>query len=197
MTEIVLVRHAATAWTGLRYCGRSDPPLSERGAADAARLATSFGSTLDADWLVVTSPSRRAVATAEAIASAAGVVRVEVDDRWREAHLGVAEGRTFDELEADHPDLAAALAAGDLAIDWPDGETHLSLALRVAAAWDALVERGRSAVVVTHAGPLLHAHAIAMGRALSPDGLVAPARFVRVSVGADGRVGAPVLPSRA
>lgn len=197
MTEIVLVRHAATAWTGLRYCGRSDPPLSERGAADAARLATSFGSTLDADWLVVTSPSRRAVATAEAIASAAGVVRVEVDDRWREAHLGVAEGRTFDELEADHPDLAAALAAGDLAIDWPDGETHLSLALRVAAAWDALVERGRSAVVVTHAGPLLHAHAIAMGRALSPDGLVAPATFVRVSVGADGRVGAPVLPSRA
>ena len=197
MTEIVLARHAATDWSGLRYCGRSDPPLSERGATDAARLATSLGSTLDADWLVVSSPSRRAVATAEGIAAVAGVVRVEVDDRWREADLGVAEGRTFDELAADHPDLAAALAAGDLAIDWPDGETHLSLALRVAAAWDALLERGRSAVVVTHAGPLLHAHAVAMRRPISPDDLVAPAAFVRVSVGADGRVGGSVLPSRA
>jgi broad specificity phosphatase PhoE len=175
VTEIVLVRHAATAWTGLRYCGRSDPPLSERGAGDAGRLATSLGPTLDADWLVVTSPSRRAVTTAEAI----------------------AEGRTFDELAADHPDLAASLAAGDLAIDWPDGETHQSLDLRVTGAWDALLERGRSAVVVTHAGPLLHAHAIAMRRAISPEGLIAPAAFVRVSVGADGRVGAPVLPSRA
>ncbi len=197
MTEIVLVRHAATAWTGLRYCGRSDPPLSEGGAADAARLAVSLGSTLDADWVVVTSPSQRALATAEAIASAAGVMRVEVDERWREAHLGVAEGRTFDELAADRPDLAAALAAGDLAIDWPDGETHRSLALRVASALDALLERGRSAVVVTHAGPLLHAHAIAMGRALSPDDLVAAAAFVRVSVGADRRIGPPVLRSRA
>ena len=196
MTEIVLVRHAATAWSGLRYCGRSDPPLSERGRADAARLATSLGSTLGAEWLVVSSASRRAVATAEAIASAAGVVRVEVDDRWREADLGVAEGRTFDELAADHPDLAAALAAGDLAIDWPDGEPHPSLAHRVGAAWDALLERGRPAVVVTHAGPLLHAHAIALGRAISPDDLVAPAAFIRVSVGAEGRVGASVLPSR-
>jgi broad specificity phosphatase PhoE len=197
MTEIVLVRHAATAWTGVRYCGRSDPPLSEGGSADAARLATSLGSTLDADWVVVSSPSRRALATAEAIASVAGVAPVEVDHRWREADLGMAEGRTFDELAADHPDVAAALAGGELAIDWPDGETHLSLALRVAAAWDALLERGRSAVVVTHAGPLLHAHAIATGHALSSDDLVAPAAFVRVSIGADGRVGAPVLPSRA
>ena len=197
MTEIVLVRHAATAWTGLRYCGRSDPPLSEAGAADAGRLATSLGSTLDADWMVVTSPSRRARATAEAIATAAGVVRVQVDDRWREADLGVAEGRTYDELAADHPDVAAALVAGDLAIDWPGGETHRALALRVAAAWDALLERGRSAVIVTHAGPLLHAHAIATRRAIDPDDLLAPAAFVRVSVGADGRVGPPVLPSRA
>ena len=195
MTEILLVRHAATAWSGVRYCGRSDPPLSEHGAAEAARLAGDLGPILRADWLVVSSPSVRALATADAIAVAAGTGRVEVDDRWREADLGVAEGRTFDEVATIEPELAAALAAGDLAIDWPDGETHSSLARRVATAWDALVERGRSAVVVTHAGPLLHAHAIAQRRALSPDDLLAPAAFVRITIGADGRVGTPVLPS--
>lgn len=196
MTEIVLVRHAATAWSGMRYCGRSDPPLSEQGAAEAARLAADLGPTLRADWLVVASPSLRARATAQAIAFAAGVGRVEVDARWCEADLGVAEGRTFDELATIDPALAAALAAGGHAIDWPGGETNSSLVRRVAAAWDALVERGRPAVVVTHAGPLMHAHAIARRRALSPDDLVAPAAFVRITVGPDGRVEAPVLPSR-
>lgn len=196
MTEIVLARHAATAWTGLRYCGRSDPPLSEAGLRAAARLAADLGPIIQPDWVIVSSPSIRARETAAAIASAAGRDRtVEVDDRWREADLGVAEGRTFDELAPIEPELAAALAAGDLAIDWPDGETHSSLARRVATAWDALVERGRSAVVVTHAGPLLHAHAIAQRRALSPDDLLAPAAFVRITIGADGRVGTPVLPS--
>ena len=196
MTEILLVRHAATAWSGVRYCGRSDPPLSEDGAAEAAQLAEDLGLILRPYWLVVSSPSIRALATAHAIAVAAGTGRVEVDDRWREADLGVAEGRTFDEFATIEPGLAAALAAGELAIDWPDGETHRSLARRVATAWDALVERGRSAVVVTHAGPLLHAHAIARRSALSPDDLLAPAGFVRITIGAHARVGTPVLPAR-
>ena len=196
MPEIVLVRHAATAWSGIRYCGRSDPPLSEVGAAQAARLAADLGPTLRSDWLVVSSSSRRSLATAEAIVSEAGLGSVLVDDRWREADLGVAEGRTFDELATLAPDVAAALAAGAVEIDWPDGETHGSLAQRVAAAWDALVRRDRSAVVVTHAGPVMHAHAIAQGRTIGPDDLVAPAAVVRVMVGAEGRIRTSVLGSR-
>ncbi len=196
MTEIVLVRHAATAWTGTRYCGRSDPPLSEDGLRAAARLAADLGPTLQPDWVIVSSPSIRARETAAAIASAAGRnPHVEVDDRWREADLGVAEGRTFDELATLAPELAASLAGGVLAIDWPGGETQRSLAERVAAAWDALVERGWSAVVVTHAGPLMHALAIAQRRALSPDDLVAPAAFTRIQLGARGRDRGLVLPS--
>jgi alpha-ribazole phosphatase len=164
--------------------------------AQAGRLAVELGPTLRSDWLVVSSPSRRSLATAEAIAPEAGLGSVLVDDRWREADLGVAEGRTFDELAMLAPDVAAALAAGAVAIDWPDGETHGSLAQRVAAAWDALVRRDRSAVVVTHAGPVMHAHAIAQGRTIGPDDLVAPAAVVRVTVGAEGRIGTSVLGSR-
>lgn len=196
MTEIVLVRHAATAWSGIRYCGRSDPPLSDVGAAQAARLGAELGPTLGSDWLVVSSPSRRSLSTAAAIAASAGLDGIEVDDRWLEADVGVAEGRTFDELAMLAPDLAAALATGSLEIDWPDGETHRALARRVAAAWEALIRRDRPAVVVTHAGPLMHAHAIADRRALAPADLVPPAAFVRVTVAAKGRFRVPVLPSR-
>ena len=182
MVEIILVRHAATSWSGVRYCGISDPPLSPTGLADARRLALSLSRDLPADVRVVTSPSRRAVATATAIVEAAQLPGVELDARWREADVGIAEGRTFDELSAIAPDVAAALARGDLEIDWPGGETHSSLAARVADAWADLVAVGRPAVVVTHAGPFMHARALGEDRPISRDDLVEPAATGRVLV---------------
>ena len=182
MVEIILVRHAATSWSGVRYCGISDPPLSPTGLADARRLAVSLSRDLPADVRVVSSPSRRAVATATAIVEAAHLPGVELDARWREADVGMAEGRTFDELSAIAPDVAAALARGDLEIDWPGGETHSSLAARVADAWADLVAIGRPAVVVTHAGPFMHARALGEDRPISRDDLVEPAAIGRVLV---------------
>lgn len=182
MVEIILVRHAATSWSGVRYCGITDPPLSPTGLADARRLAVSLSRDLPADVRVVSSPSRRAVATATAIVEAAHLPGVELDARWREADVGIAEGRTFDELSAIAPDVAAALARGDLEIDWPGGETHSSLAARVADAWADLVAVGRPAVVVTHAGPFMHARALGEDRPISRDDLVEPAAIGRVLV---------------
>ena len=145
MTEIVLVRHAATSWSGRRYCGRSDPSLSTAGRAGARALADALAPTLARDVLIVTSPARRARQTAAAIAAAAGVDGIEVDERWQEADFGIAEGRTFDELAALDPAIAAALAGGATDIDWPGGETAADLAARVAAAWADLGARARSA----------------------------------------------------
>ena len=180
MVEIILVRHAATSWSGIRYCGISDPPLSTTGLADARRLAASLGRELAPDTRVVSSPSRRAAATASAIVDAALLPGVELDARWREADVGIAEGRTFEELEAMAPDVAAALARGDLQVDWPGGERHASLAARIAEAWADIVAGGRSTVVVTHAGPFMHACAIAEVRSISRDDLVRPAAMHRI-----------------
>ena len=86
---IILVRHASTAWTGRRYCGRSDPPLNAAGRAAAADLARELATTLAPGTRIVTSPSRRAQATATAIASAAGI-----DERH--ARRPLARGRFRD-----------------------------------------------------------------------------------------------------
>jgi broad specificity phosphatase PhoE len=185
--EIVLVRHASTAWSGVRYCAVSDPPLSPTGLGEVRRLAAALAGELSRGARVISSPSRRAVATASTIAAAARLSGVEIDDRWREADVGLAEGRTFDELATVAPEIAAALAAGELEIDWPGGETHASLVARVSAAWSDLLVEGRPAVVVTHAGPLLHACALASGRGPSPDDLVGPATVRRIDVPARRR----------
>jgi broad specificity phosphatase PhoE len=164
VAEIVLVRHAQTAWSGRRYSGRSDPPLTRAGVAAAVRVAEGLRAGLVGDARIVSSPRRRAVETATAIAAALGDRPIEVDDRWAETDFGIAEGLRFDQLAVVVPEIAARLLAGDVEIDWPGGEATATLRARIAAAWDDLV-RGPVAttVVVTHGGPIRVAVGLATG----------------------------------
>ncbi len=135
MTTIVLVRHAATAFSGVRYSGRGDPPLSAEGRRSAEALAVRLGKTLPPGVRIVTSPSVRAYETAALLAAHAAPAVLEVDERWLEVDVGDAEGLTFDEVAQRYPALGAQLAAGDAEIDWPGGETANALRQRVLAAW--------------------------------------------------------------
>jgi len=184
VTEVVLVRHGATAWSGRRYCGRSDPPMHAAGVAAVALMAATLAPSLPPGLRIISSPSRRARGTARAIAGAAriGDAEVEVDERWLEADIGMAEGRTFDELAAFAPDLAAALARGETAIDWPGGETAAALAIRVEAAWDEIISRAVPTVIVSHAGPLRLAMGLALGRPVAHVEFLEPAAIARVQV---------------
>ena len=179
MAGIILVRHVATAWTGTRYCGRSDPPLDAAGIADAQRLAADLATSMAPGTRIVTSPLRRAHATATAIADAAGIDDITIDDRWRETDFGIAEGLTFDVLERLAPDLARRLANGETEIDWPDGERADDLAERVTAAWREAVEAREELVVVSHAGPLRIALGLASGRAPALADLPGPGAVIR------------------
>jgi broad specificity phosphatase PhoE len=176
----ILVRHASTAWTGHRYCGRSDPPLNDAGRAAAAELARDLATNLAPGTRIVTSPSRRALATATAIARACGIERVTTDDRWRETDFGLAEGLTFDELARVEPDLARRLADGATDIDWPDGERCADLTARVSAAWRELIDAGEEVVVVSHAGPIRIAIGLATERPAGTVDLPAPGAVIRL-----------------
>ena len=187
MTTIVLIRHAATAWSGRRYSGRSDPPLSVAGRRAAEMLAVRLAATLPAGVRIVSSPSRRARETATILATAAAPAVLEIDARRMEADFGVADGLTFDDIEARSPALAARLAAGDFDIDWPDGETVVALHDRVAAAWAAILATGQPTVVVSHAGPIRIALALATDGTPADVPLPGPAEAITLEVGDAGR----------
>jgi broad specificity phosphatase PhoE len=176
MERVTLVRHAATAWSGRRYCGRGDPPLTSHGLASARELAARLGRERPA--AVVSSPAARAVETARPIGEVVGLP-VELDERWHEADVGLAGGLTFDELDGRWPDLGSRLAAG-LDVDWPDGETAEQVRERVAAAWDDLTRRSGDAIVVAHGLSLRHAMALATGLPPEHLPLLEPAGAVRL-----------------
>lgn len=181
MPELILVRHAATSWSGRRFCGRGDPPLNRAGQAVARRLAKDLASALAPGGRIVSSPARRARQTADAIARAIPAARVQLDDRWSETDFGIAEGLTFDELARVAPDLVARLGRGDVAIDWPGGEAASSLAERVAAAWRDLIEQPSSTILVSHAGPLRIAIALATSRPIEAVALPESGAVVRLA----------------
>jgi broad specificity phosphatase PhoE len=183
---VILVRHASTAWSGRRYCGRSDPPLDAAGEAAAAALAGELAPTLAPRTRIVTSPSQRARATATAISNAAGIEDFTIDDRWREADFGAAEGLTFEELERLAPDLARKLANGETAIDWPEGERSAELADRVTAAWREIAGSGDDAVIVSHAGPLRIAIRLATGQPAGAVEMPPPGAVIRLPATVSG-----------
>jgi broad specificity phosphatase PhoE len=150
--------------------------------AVAHRLADDLASTLAPGTRIIASPLRRAYATAAAIADAAGIDDIAIDDRWREADFGLADGLTFEELERRAPDLARRLVDGETEIDWPDGERAADLAARVATAWRDLVTAGDEVLVVSHAGPLRIALGIASGRAPGTADLPSPGAVMRLSM---------------
>ena len=148
MTDRVLylIRHGQSdlGWRGKPWASARgeqwDPPLSERGAEQAALLA---GRLLVMDlepFVVYSSPLRRASETAEAFARLAGT-DFTVDDELVEAHIGGWEGKPFEEIIGSDPDVVQHIR-NQRAI-WhraPGAEGGDGFRARVRTAVDAIVD---------------------------------------------------------
>lgn len=99
MGELVLVRHGQTEWSRTRrHTGRTDLPLTEEGEHQAEALRPLLAAR-DID-LVVTSPLRRAVRTAEL----AGLRDTATDPDLMEWDYGAYEGITTAQIHEERPD---------------------------------------------------------------------------------------------
>lgn len=149
MTALYLVRHASTEWSNThRYLSRTDIDLSEAGDSEARRLAE-WADTVRVD-AIVTSPSRRAVRTADVVARR---LRVEArrDERLRELDFGSAEGRTLADLRATDADAVARFESDPFAHPLPGGEKPADALERVrSAVADLLAASVARPLVVTH-----------------------------------------------
>jgi len=177
---IALVRHAATDWSGARYCGRIDLPLNLEGREQLRPLVECLSALAPRGTTVVAGPARRCRQTALAITSSLGGEAC-FDDRLGEIDFGEAEGMTFAQLERRWPSLAARLLR-DAQVDWPGGERWSDFAARVTAAWRELSGQPHDTVVITHGGPLRLMLGLALPRcAASALAHIGPAHVVALA----------------
>lgn len=145
--RVYLARHGQTALNAEgRLRGLSDPPLNAVGAAEAERL----GAVLAAKHptRILSSPLQRAVATAAAIARAAGITAT-ADERINDRDYGPWTGAVKTDVIAEFGSVDAA----------PGVETLDALSARVCAAFTEIVETPGS-------GPLVLVSHDAVNRAL-------------------------------
>lgn len=150
--RLVLLRHGRTAWNAeRRWQGHADVPLDAVGEAQAGEAAAALAELEPA--LLWSSDLARARQTAEAVAAATGQP-VHTDPRLREFDVDDRAGLTLEEYAATHPEERGALLGSGFG-GVPGGEPADQVADRTRAALAdvvALLDPGRTAVVVVHGG---------------------------------------------
>jgi alpha-ribazole phosphatase len=146
---LYLVRHGeAEGNAEHRYIGWSDPPLTQRGEAQAAVLADLL--RREPITRVVASDRQRAIATAQPIAAGLGLTPATTA-ALRELHFGRWEGRTPDELWAAERERYDGWLQEPEREAPPEGEGVPSLRGRIR---ELLACSQAGELWVTHGGPI-------------------------------------------
>ena len=153
-TRLIVVRHGETAWNvDTRIQGHLDIPLNATGLWQARQLGDALAG--EAISAIYTSDLLRARKTAQAVADATGAALVE-EPGLRERAFGSFQGRTFAEVETEHPEQARRWRQRDPDYAPDGGESLRVLRERVVDTTHRLAARhpGELVLLVTHGGVL-------------------------------------------
>ncbi len=162
-TTVLLVRHGQTPTTGSVLPGRAPGlHLSDRGRAQAERVATRLTELASAPVAIYSSPLERARETAAPIARALGL-RMRSERGLLECDFGAWTGQSLSRLRRTREWRAVQHAPRTFT--FPDGESFAAMQRRIWLTIERLGEahRGDSIVLVSHADPIKAAVTFAQG----------------------------------
>ena len=153
--KLYIIRHGQTDWNiAKKIQGRQDIPLNERGHFQAQCLGKAMENR--PITAVFSSPQIRAMETAIAVASPAGVPVIPVRDLM-EINYGVWEGKTEEELLRDDRALYEAWWSHPAETAHPEGESINQVNELCRQAWKEIKPQlTGDAAIVAHGGLLAH-----------------------------------------
>jgi probable phosphoglycerate mutase len=154
ITRITAIRHGETAWNvDTRIQGQLNIALNDKGRWQATQAAQALaGEAVDA---IISSDLSRAYETALSIAQPHGLT-VRTDTGLREREFGLFQGKTFAEIEAQHPEEALQWRKRVPEFAPQGGESLLQFRERVVQCLQQLAVQhsGQHLVIVSHGGVL-------------------------------------------
>lgn len=147
MLELYLIRHGqSTSNQEERIQGQQDVPLSDEGIRQSQRLTRRLrGMHFDA---VYCSDLQRAKQTALCAYAESELI---LDARLREIHLGIFQGRLWQDLNAEERQQLSVFHSGPYNVKVPGGESNDDLQARALSWLSCLPSQGR-VIAFTHGG---------------------------------------------
>ena len=153
-TRLYLIRHGQSAGNAEgRFGGHGPTPLSELGQKQAELTAKSLAK--EGVQTVYSSDLHRAVQTAQPLADLLKI-QIHTSPAFRERHVGVLEGLTFDESKAQFPDDYYALVNRSVNHVISGGESYRHLLRRITTKlYDLLRQHnGERVAIYSHTGAI-------------------------------------------
>jgi 2,3-bisphosphoglycerate-dependent phosphoglycerate mutase len=153
-TRLYLIRHGQSAGNAEgRFGGHGPTPLSRLGQEQAEKTASVLAK--EGIDVIYSSDLFRAVQTAEPLAKLLGIP-VNISEAFRERHVGVLEGLTFDESKVAFPADYYALVNRNIHHVITDGESYRHLLRRITAKLHEVLRehQGERIAVFSHTGAI-------------------------------------------
>jgi broad specificity phosphatase PhoE len=173
VTRLYLIRHGQSAGNAEgRFGGHSATPLSRLGRQQAELTAKALAK--ERISAIYSSDLQRAVQTAEPLARALNL-KINAADAFRERHVGVLEGLTFDEAKKEFPEDYYALVNRELAHVITRGESYHQLLDRTTGVLREILEKhkGGRVAIFAHTGTICFLTLHIIG-AIHPDTTTTP-----------------------
>lgn len=155
-TRLYLIRHGQSAGNAEgRFGGHGPTPLSELGQQQAEKTAKMLAK--EGISAIYSSDLHRAVQTAEPLAKLLNLP-VNTSKAFRERHVGVLEGLTFDESKERYPKDYYALLNRDILHVITGGESYRQLLRRITAETQDIIRRhqGERIAMYSHTGAICY-----------------------------------------
>jgi 2,3-bisphosphoglycerate-dependent phosphoglycerate mutase len=156
VTHLYLVRHGQSAGNAEgRFGGHGTTPLSELGRRQAQMTAKALAK--ERIQVIYSSDLHRAVESAEPLAKLLDL-QVHTAAEFRERHVGVLEGLTFDESKQQHPADYYALVNRSIDHVISGGESYRHLLRRITSKLQNILRdhQGQRIAIYTHTGAICY-----------------------------------------
>lgn len=154
ITRLYLIRHGQSAGNVEgRFGGHSSSPLSKLGKSQAELTAQFLAK--EKISVIYSSDLRRAMETAKPLANLLDL-KINATPVFRERHVGVLEGLTFDEARKEHPNDYYALVNRKVAHVITDGESYSQLLERATEFLFKILKEnhGKRIAIFSHTGTI-------------------------------------------
>lgn len=156
VTHLYLVRHGQSAGNAEgRFGGHGTTPLSELGKKQVQLTAEAL--TKERIQVIYSSDLLRAVESAEPLAKLLKL-KIHTSPAFRERHVGVLEGLTFDESKQHHPADYYALVNRSVDHVISGGESYRHLLRRITSKLQNILRehQGQRIAIYTHTGAICY-----------------------------------------